>query len=241
MAWSCIWNIGLIGALPPCPLWRGCVLQGWAANLACEELASLASPSLCSPTMPLFTLCPSVLTENPVRHVCTYWKPCKSQFLKYFLISPLFFAPSGLLFFTTSSLCVVVTCILVWWRRQWHPTPVLLPGNSHGRRSLVGCSLWGFEESDMTEWLHFHFYALEKEMATHSSVLAWRIPGMAEPGGLPSMGSHRVGHDWSDLVAAAAYLSDLTEYTLSVCLRSLTLVKVVIDYWCCRVSVNRYL
>ena len=41
-------------------------------------------------------------------------------------------------------------------------------------------------------------------MATHSSVLAWRIPGMAKPGGLPSMGSHRVGHDWSDLAAAAA-------------------------------------
>ena len=41
----------------------------------------------------------------------------------------------------------------------------------------------------------FHFHALEKEMTTHSSVLAWRIPGMAEPGGLPSMGSHRVGHD----------------------------------------------
>ena len=45
----------------------------------------------------------------------------------------------------------------------------------------------------------FHFHALEKEMATHSSVLAWRIPGTREPGGLPSMGSHRVGHDWSDL------------------------------------------
>ena len=41
----------------------------------------------------------------------------------------------------------------------------------------------------------FHFHTLEKEMATHSSVLAWRIPGMGEPGGLPSMGSHRVGHD----------------------------------------------
>ena len=41
----------------------------------------------------------------------------------------------------------------------------------------------------------FHFHALEKEMATHSSVLAWRIPGTAEPGGLPSLGSHRVGHD----------------------------------------------
>ena len=49
----------------------------------------------------------------------------------------------------------------------------------------------------------FHFNALEKEMATHSSVLAWRIPGMGEPGGLPSMGSHRVGHDWSDSAAAA--------------------------------------
>ena len=50
----------------------------------------------------------------------------------------------------------------------------------------------------------FHFPALEKEMATHSSVLAWRIPGTGEPGGLLSMGSHRVGHDWSDLAAAAA-------------------------------------
>jgi len=42
-------------------------------------------------------------------------------------------------------------------RRQWHPTPVLLPGKSHGQRSLVPCSPWGHEESDMTEWLHFHF------------------------------------------------------------------------------------
>ena len=50
----------------------------------------------------------------------------------------------------------------------------------------------------------FHFHALEKEMATHSSVLAWRIPGTGEPGGLPSMGLHRVGHDRSDLAAVAA-------------------------------------
>ena len=55
--------------------------------------------------------------------------------------------------------------------------------------------------SDFTFTLHFH--ALEKELATHSSVLAWRIPGTEKPGGLPSMGSHRVGHDWSDLAAAA--------------------------------------
>ena len=88
------------------------------------------------------------------------------------------------------------------WRRQWHPIPVLLPGESHGWRSLVGCSPWGYEESDTTERLHFH--PLEKEMVTHSSVLAWRIPGMVEPGGLPSMGLHRVGHDWSKLAAEAA-------------------------------------
>ena len=52
----------------------------------------------------------------------------------------------------------------------------------------------------------FHFHALEKELATHSSVLAWRIPGTGEPGGLPSMGSHRVRHDWSDLAAAAVLM-----------------------------------
>ena len=83
------------------------------------------------------------------------------------------------------------------WRRQWHPTPVLLPGKSHGRRSLVGCSPWVAKSrtqlSDFT--FTFHFHALEKEMSTHSSVLAWRIPGTGEPGGLPSIGLHRVRHD----------------------------------------------
>ena len=63
-----------------------------------------------------------------------------------------------------------------YWRRRWHPTPVLLPVLS---------------DFPFT----FHFHALEKEMATHSSILARRIPGTAEPGGLPSIGSHRVGHD----------------------------------------------
>ena len=56
-----------------------------------------------------------------------------------------------------------------------------------------GLQSTGSQESDTTEQLHFH--ALEKEMATHSSVLAWRIPGTGEPGGLPSIGLHRVGHD----------------------------------------------
>ena len=92
------------------------------------------------------------------------------------------------------------------WRRQWHPTAVLLPGKSHGWRSLVA-AVHGVTKS--RTWLRnftftFHFHALEKEMATHSSVLAWRIPGMVEPGGLQSMRSHRVGHDWSNLAAVAA-------------------------------------
>ena len=74
------------------------------------------------------------------------------------------------------------------WRRQWHPTPVLLPGESHGRRSLVGYSPWGHSQTRLSDFTFtFHFHALEKEMTTHSSVLAWRIPGTGEPGGLPSM------------------------------------------------------
>ena len=87
-----------------------------------------------------------------------------------------------------------------------HSTPVLLPGKSHGRRSLVGCSPWGHEEPDATDFTFtFHFHASEKEMATHSSIIAWRIPGTGKPSGLPSsglpssglpsMGSHRVRHD----------------------------------------------
>ena len=56
-------------------------------------------------------------------------------------------------------------------------------------------------------------YFLEKKMATHSSILAWRIPGTEEPGGLPSVGSHGVGHDWSDLAAAAAFIPGLLSPT----------------------------
>ena len=102
----------------------------------------------------------------------------------------------------------LTACMYSVRRRQWQPTPVLLPGKSHGCRSLVGCSR-GVAKS-RTRLINFtftfHFHALEKEMANHSSVLARRIPGMGEAGGLPSMGSHRVGHDWSDLAATTCTL-----------------------------------
>ena len=70
----------------------------------------------------------------------------------------------------------------------------------------------------------FHFHALEKEMATHSSILAWRIPGVGEPGGLLSMGLHRVGHDWNDLAAAAELVIneyEATPYTIAYYNKSL--------------------
>ena len=67
----------------------------------------------------------------------------------------------------------------------------------HGRKSLVGYSPWGGEELDTTEQPHFHFSfsCTGQGNGNPRSVLAWRIPGTEEPGGLPSMGSHRVGHD----------------------------------------------
>ena len=97
-------------------------------------------------------------------------------------------------------LCPNLSIRMEWiWRRQWHPTPVLLPGKSHGRRSLVGCSPWGREESDTTERLHFHFSlsCIGEGNGTHSSVLAWRIPGTVEP-----VGCHLWGRTESDMTEA---------------------------------------
>ena len=61
------------------------------------------------------------------------------------------------IYFAKILLRIFLSIVIRDWRRQWHPTPVLLPGRSHGWRNLVGCSPWGCEESDMTERLHFHF------------------------------------------------------------------------------------
>ena len=90
------------------------------------------------------------------------------------------------------------------WKIPWTEAPGRL--QSMGSRRVR--QNWATSLSLFT--FTFHFHALEKEMATHSSVLAWRIPGMVEPGGLLSMRSHRVGHDWSDLAAAAVTKSCAT-------------------------------
>ena len=78
-----------------------------------------------------------------------------------------------------------------------HPTPVRLPGKSHGWKSLVGCSPWGRKESDMTERLPFHFSlsCIGEGNGNPLQCSCLENPGKGEPGGLPSMGSHRVRHD----------------------------------------------
>ena len=91
------------------------------------------------------------------------------------------------------------------WKIPWTEEPCRL--QSMGSQSRTRLSDFTFT---------FHLHALEEEMATHSSVLAWRIPGMAGLGGLPTMGSHRVGHDWSDLAAAAAAKNHCKSNVISV-------------------------
>ena len=94
---------------------------------------------------------------------------------------------------------------------------------------------WKQQLYSIDEWI-FKMYLciqLEKEMATHSSVLAWRIPGTGEPGGLPSMGLHRVGDDWSDL--AAAMLVGFEELFPLFCQVVVRVHYVFLSFRCCRV------
>ena len=84
---------------------------------------------------------------------------------------------------------ITAACAMAW-RRQWQPTPVLLPGKSHGRRSLVGCSPWGREELDTTERLHFHFSCscIGEGNGNPLQCSCLENPRDGKPGALPSMG-----------------------------------------------------
>ena len=141
-------------------------------------------------------------------------------------------------FLFQSSRCVIISsrihvaamalfCSLLWLSSTWHPTPVLLPGESHGQRNLVGCSPWGCEESDTTERLHFHFSLsyIGEGNGNPLQCSCLENPRDGEPGGLSSVGLHRVGHDWSDLAAAAAAVFK------SLCAISNILDHLGVSYW----------
>ena len=111
-------------------------------------------------------------------------------------------------------LCLLISTLILEISVHFSVYLVLYVGEGNGTPLQYSClenpmdggawwaAVHGVTKSDFI--FTFHFHALEKEMTTHSSVLAWRIPGTAEPGGLPSMGSHWVAYDWSYLAAAAA-------------------------------------
>ena len=125
----------------------------------------------------------------PIFFKLDFWKNCQRK-------------QAGCILFLERAL----ECFQSWsWKDQWRPTPYSCLENPRDGgawwAAVNGVAKSRTRLSDFT--FPFHFHALEKEMAAHSSVLAWRIPGTGEPGGLLSMGSHRVGHDWSDLAAAA--------------------------------------
>ena len=123
------------------------------------------------------------------------------------------------------------------WKIPWMEEP----GRLH---AVHGVAKSRARLSDFT--FAFHFHALEKEMATHSSILAWRIPETEEPSGLPSMGSHRAGHDWSDLAAAVAVCIYIIEFWFAVTLRVLYsslyvyMIKLLISFNCILNTLHLY-
>ena len=99
---------------------------------------------------------------------------------------------------------LISTYSYLGWRRQWHPTPGLLPGKSHGRRSLEDCSPWGRWGSDTTEQLHFHFWlaCIGEGNGNPLQCSCLENPRDLWAWWVAVYGSHRVGHEWSDLAAS---------------------------------------
>ena len=105
----------------------------------------------------------------------------------------------------------------IYRRRRWHPTPVLLPGKSHGQRSLVSCSPWGHKELDTTERLHFHFSlsCIGEGNGNPLQCSCMENPRDGEPGGLQSMGLHRGNLAVADANKRRRGRSSLSQFTLN--------------------------
>ena len=131
------------------------------------------------------------------RHIFSFTKITLNCFPK---VAVCIFSPtSNIQKFLRIHLLTSTWCPQTWILQLWNPTPVLLPGKSHGQRSLVGCSPWGRKESDTTERLHFDFSLsrIGEGKGNPLQCSCLENPRDGEPGGLPSMGSHRVRHHWA--------------------------------------------
>ena len=130
---------------------------------------------------------------------------CANVWFRFSCLAFLLGTPTALLYLYVS--LALLLDEMAGWHHQLDELQELVIDREAWRAAIHGVTKSRTQQSDFI--FTFHFPALEKETATHSSVLAWRIPGTGEPGRLPSMGSHRVGHDWSDLATAAALLLSL--------------------------------
>ena len=173
--WFCSARVCRLGFCYDIPIWK----TGELKSFLCRSFCKSSSPSLCPPILTKWRTVGELWIDNRQKGFLDW--PVKSEGLSRWSRGQL--PESGLLTLETKIRPEAGNGTLFQYICLENPTD--------------GGAWWaavhGVAESDTTERLHFH--ALEKEMATHSSVLAWRIPGTREPGGLPSMGSHRVGHD----------------------------------------------
>ena len=214
----------LLCPFPKDPLWFPTVLASF--HIADKGLTTLSVVFVCRNShlaLPLCSSCPTPLFQDPTPAE----KPWTSYFISVslnFLLCKMSFSNfylTGWLWLNTSNQQlsgiysnITIIFFLTFLSISFFSNPSKysclenpMDGGAwwaavHGvAKSRIRLSVFPFT---------FHFHALEKEMATHSSVLAWRIPGAREPGGLPSMGSHEVGYDWSDSAAALLSLESAT-------------------------------
>ena len=191
-------------------LWR---LLHWQADSLL--LSHLGKPSVYLPFKEIGKMSSRVTVLFCIPSI-NIWTFHLLQILSSTLILSVFF----FLNYSCSNRYVVVSVVLICSFLTANAEKAMVPHSStlawkiHGWRSLVGYSygVAGSRTRLSDVPFTFHFHALEKEMATHSSVLAWRIPGTGELGGPPSMGLHRVRHDWSDLAAAAAAAATANDF-----------------------------
>ena len=197
-----LWHRGLQHARLPCPsptpkaCSNSCPSSQWCHPTILSSVVPFSSCLQSFPASRVFS------SESALRiRLPKYWVSASASVLPMNIQSWFPLGLTGLISLLSKGLSRVLSNTTVQ-KCQFFGAQLPLLSNSH-THTLQSMGLLRVGHDWATSFT-FHFQSLEKEMATHSSVLAWRIPGTGEPGGLPSMGSHRVGHDWSNLAAAAA-------------------------------------